>query len=146
MKTLPTYVNPYLFAGLTSENLLRYRMENNLSEIALQFIPNHRIVDLCVETTLEIWEIDYDKLIKQSRFRELILAKFFAISMIRKYTTLQLTQIGRMFGRNHATIIAAVKRYNESYRNDPEFRNRLIPAERELERRLENYRAMQKSA
>jgi chromosomal replication initiator protein len=60
------------------------------------------------------------------RTKQLVTPRQIAMFLIRKHTTLSLPEIGKRFGgRDHTTVIHAVRKVDRESANDPAYRNKL---------------------
>lgn len=59
-----------------------------------------------------IFKIEKDELAKQCRYREKVYKRMFIYNLLYGHD-FGVTEIGRLFGRNHASIINALNKYND---------------------------------
>ena len=64
-----------------------------------------------------------DDLSAPSRKKEFVKARYVAMSLARKLTTLSTIQIGKAFNRDHTSVLNACKKINEVLKKDPMSRN-----------------------
>lgn len=65
----------------------------------------------------------------KSRNRELVEARHAAMFLIRKHTSLSLTEAGQLFNRDHATVLHAIKNVKNLIETDKAFRNKFLSVE-----------------
>lgn len=74
----------------------------------IEFLPK-LIIDL-ISAKLDV---SYSTMISKSRIREHVFARQVSMFFIKKYTDLNLTQIGCLFNRDHSTVIYAIETIND---------------------------------
>jgi chromosomal replication initiator protein len=74
-----------------------------------------------------IFELDKDKIMSQSRKREIVMARQAIMYVARNRTKNKLEYIAQYFGKNHATVIHACKQVENLIEFDDEY-NRKVTA------------------
>ena len=80
-------------------------------------------------TTLEIMEkvgllynVTVDEMKSNSRHSRLIVPRFMAMYLSRKFTDMTTSDIGREFDRDHSTVVNAINKIEEMIKKDPQFK------------------------
>ena len=90
-------------------------------------------VDYIIQGVAMSTGVTEDKLRGPSRTAELVEARHMAMALIRELLGKSLPQIGAAFGgRDHTTVINALKRVDQLRNADPELRNRIDRLRRQL--------------
>lgn len=82
---------------------------------------NQKALEL-IETICIYLKVDKDDLMSKLRKREVALARQTCMYFLQKETTLTLKQIGRIFNRDHSTVIYGVQVVKDIRDTDPKFR------------------------
>ncbi|EFF41126.1 helix-turn-helix domain-containing protein [Mycoplasmopsis alligatoris] len=80
--------------------------------------------DLIIETVSKYYKIPKKEIIGASRKKEIVVARHMAMIIIRNHLELSLEEIGKIFNKDHSTIINAIKKYDEP-ENNKSFKNAL---------------------
>lgn len=86
----------------------------------------------CIRATCDAFDATAAGLYGPGRTRHIAFARFAAIGLLRKYTTLSQTEIGNRLNRDHTSIMHAERRCNELTVHSDDFRSRLDRAKRSL--------------
>lgn len=95
-------MTPYIYVGLPSEIKVNYLTRNEPS------IVDYIIAKVANHFKFEIWQLK-----GTSRKFEVTKARYIAIYEIRRSTTLSSIKIGKIFNRDHSTILYALDTYND---------------------------------
>lgn len=77
--------------------------------------------------------VDMKSVNSKSRKREIVLARQAAMYLCKQYTTQSVSRIGTVVGgRDHATVLHAIKNVEDLLKTDPEFKKKFDTAEAEL--------------
>jgi chromosomal replication initiator protein len=79
---------------------------------------------------------DYNKL--KSRKGELIKARQIAMYFIKKHTILSLHEIGRLFNKDHSTVISAIRNVNNYIDTDKNYKSEMLIIRTIIDEKLEN--------
>lgn len=90
-------------------------------------------VRLIAETTAEYYEFKYTELLSQRRAAPLVRARHVAFALSRRLTSKTFPSIGRVFGRDHTTVIHGCLAIEEAARNDAGFAAELAEIEVAIE-------------
>lgn len=110
---------PFLITDASSEEVVLrpaypVAMQQTLPE-ANNVRPPSSIAKDILKATAERYGVPVEAVIGDSRKRGILPARHTAIYLIREYTDLSLSQIGKMFShRNHSTVMHSIKRVKES--------------------------------
>jgi chromosomal replication initiator protein len=66
-------------------------------------------VDNIIKEICKFYYLSVDEVIGKSRKREIVKARFIAIYIIRMETDFKLSAIGRIFNRDHSTILHSIR-------------------------------------
>lgn len=67
-------------------------------------------------------QIDNRDLVGKSRERDISDARKIAFRLLRDLSRLTLVQIGKLFGKEHSTVVHALTSFDELYQFDPAFK------------------------
>ena len=88
----------------------------NLSPEPVQVSPKR-----VIESVAQVFAVEVDDLRGSSRKRMVSRARQLAMSLLRQHTSLSLSKIGQCLGgKDHTTVLYAVRRVNKTLDNDPE--------------------------
>lgn len=76
-----------------------------------------------IQAVCSKWRVTYNEVCGRFRKRELVFARMTIAHFLRQYTALTTTQIGRLIGRDHCTILFYLQNYDSEFRFNKEFRN-----------------------
>jgi len=100
-------MTPYIAVGLANPVMKRF---NRIREEAIK-IERQEIMHTS-ETVQKImalvcfdFQLTSEQLQSKSRKREIVLARMFCMKLIRQTTELSLTETGKIFNRDHSTVI-----------------------------------------
>jgi len=79
--------------------------------------------DTIIAETTKFFNVTESDITGQSRIREIVLARQVAMYLIRKITNLSLLDVGRVFDRDHTTVISSLKKINARLEVDVDFNN-----------------------
>jgi chromosomal replication initiator protein len=71
-------------------------------------------VDNIIKEICKFYSLSYEDITSKSRKREIVKARFIAIYLIRTETDYVLSQIGKLFNRDHSTILHSIKIINNT--------------------------------
>jgi|GEM_PF-3482128 len=77
-------------------------------------------------------KIDHKALVGKCRTREISDARKIAFRLLRDLSSMTLVQIGRLFNKEHSTVVHSLDAYNELYEVDPAFREKVLRVKRLL--------------
>ncbi len=99
------------YARLTNQELTTDLAERVLAELLTAKQPRQLTLELIIEHTARIFELDIDEITGASRRRPLVHARQIAMYSCRELTQESYPSIGRAFGnRDHTTVIHAVEK------------------------------------
>ena len=81
--------------------------------------------DSIQEVVCRYYHVSLDDLRSRSRRKNLVLCRNVAIYLCRKMTDLSLEAIGRLFGRNHSTVLYSINTLENICRKDPKIRGQV---------------------
>lgn len=82
---------------------------------------------IIIQGTANYYEVDIDELCHSaSRRKELIKAKHIAMYSCKKLTRLSLGAVGRLFNRDHATVLHAIRSVEDQMTVYPDYKNELL--------------------
>lgn len=68
------------------------------------------------------YDIPVDLMMSRRRFQEWVVPRQMVYWLIRRLTGKSYPEIGRLLGRDHATILSGVRKAEQRYQNDIQFR------------------------
>ena len=128
-------------------NLNRVKMFSELQgrkidlDLAKEMLAgHHREVTLSVGDIIELCAKHFDltssKITSKSRQSDLVRARHLAMHFAKKHTDKSLTEIGKAFnGRNHTTVLNALRQVTRKQENDPSFRKTMESLEMRIQRK-----------
>ena len=103
-------MNAEIFIGLNPINKLYFLNKVKMSE------PNS-IIDIACD----LLNSPRDEVIGKSRKREIVECRHIAMGVIRHNTLTTLKEIGKLFNRDHSSVIYAIENFKDLYGRDKEF-------------------------
>lgn len=97
--------NVLIFPGLDKKHKLKY--------MAVTTNNHHDISESIINRVCECFKISVGELKSPCRKRHLAMARSVAMSEIRSNTALTLAQIGKLFNRDHSSVIYAIDTHND---------------------------------
>lgn len=130
MKTLDTYT-------LQRINALLSETQDKITELCgsnviVQYIMidsniSRKPIELQIQITLEVvsryFNIPISVLLSTESKRPISNARFMAFKLLKDIVNLNKMTISRLFNRNHATIIHGMKKFDNYYTTETDFRN-----------------------
>ena len=99
-------------------------------------IKVHLSLDAIVQYVSEEFGVPPDTIVGKSRKREVVIARHTAMYLAKESTHRSLKSIGLHFaGRDHSTVIHAIKTVQHRLEQDSEFQNKIISLQRTLKRK-----------
>ena len=83
--------------------------------------PVHVTVDRIFEVVLKKWQIPKDDLVGAKRTKEIAAARHIAVYLIHEVTDMSLPNIGRIFYRDHTTVMASIENVERRMLQNPVF-------------------------
>jgi len=77
--------------------------------------------DTIIEETGKFFTVSSDDIKGESRIREIVLARQLSMYLIRKLTNLSFLDIGRIFNKDHSTVIISVRKVEAKIDKDTDF-------------------------
>jgi len=104
-------MTPYIYAGLSEKDQF-------FSKNKIKIVDKHEIIQaVCMAL-----EVTKDQLVSPTRKRPIVVARQIAIGLIRKYNPeATLVNIGKLFNRDHSTIIYAQRTFDDLNGRDKVF-------------------------
>jgi chromosomal replication initiator protein len=73
--------------------------------------------------TAQVYGLEADDLVSRVRQKKITLARHVAMYLCRHMTRNSISEIGRRFGgRDHTTVLSAIRKIGRLYQDDPELR------------------------
>lgn len=120
------------------------QVTRNLTESILQHygsVRNQVTMDEIIEIVAESFGTPSEYIVGKSRKREIVVARHAAMYLAKEFTHRSLKSIGLHFaGRDHSTVIHAVKAVQDRIETEPTFRQKLEHAREIVRRRVEGSR------
>ena len=108
---------------------LAARVMRMIIKIEAKVITCENILNLVIGT----FGVDMKSINSKSRKREIVLARQAAMYLCKQYTTQSVSRIGTIVGgRDHATVLHAIKNVGDLLQTDPEFKRKFDAVEAEL--------------
>ena len=102
-------ISPYVFPGLQNVKLASMKIRKQRNDQ----IANNIIQSICFDRDVTKTEV-----VGKRKFKELVEARYLSIYMIKTKTDMTLKEIGKIFNRDHATIIYAVESIKDTMSYD----------------------------
>ena len=77
-------------------------------------VPRKQIIRAIMDQVCQKYGVTRENLIIRCRRKPFTTARFEAMAKIREQTNLSLTEIGRLFDRDHTTVMVAIKRHYQT--------------------------------
>lgn len=104
-------MTPYIYAGLSEKDQF-------FSKNKIKIVDKHEII----QAVCNALEVTKDDLIGITRKRPVVIARQIAIGLIRKYNPeAKLVNIGKLFNRDHSTIIYSQRTFDDLNGIDKQF-------------------------
>jgi len=112
-------INPYVFPGLTDYG-------KSIFQRRLMAIKKNT-PDAIITNLTELFSVSKETLLSKKRQRRLVNIRCIAIREIRaNYPRMGLKTIGRIFNKDHSTIIHSLKQYDILMRFDHDFKEMVL--------------------
>lgn len=107
-------INPIVYTGLTKPTQAAARLRFNTTD-----------KDRIVTAVCTAFEIEHSELVGKSRVTQLCDARTIAFYLLKTVAGMSYKAIGRMFGRDHSTIIYNMHKYEDLNEVDVNFQRRV---------------------
>lgn len=114
-------MSPYIAVGLPKSELQKYQV-SHISDITQKVI----------KTVAEFYKINWLELMSRRRTREVADARQIAMYLIRNNSKLGVVEIGRLFNRDHSTVIYATQTVQDLIDTDKSYRFNVKEIEKKL--------------
>ena len=84
---------------------------------------NGEVATEIIDVVCDKLMVDRELMLSTSRLRKVTLPRCIAMYYIRRYTALSLKKIGKIFGRDHSTVIYNIALFDDLLRFDAEFKH-----------------------
>lgn len=119
-------ISPYIIPGLTI---------NKGKKVAIS-------ADQIIKFVCETHEISKEDLIKKTRKKELVKARFMAYWFIKNNTSLGLVSIGKLFSRDHSTVIHGIRDHSDNFERRDSESMMIMRNHRLIEQKIKSIRDM----
>lgn len=102
--------HPYAIPGLKFKQTLRTKRD---------------LIDTVIECTCSEFDTNIRALKSSSRFKELVEARHAIMTILMKTGKFTLEEVGRVFGKDHTSVIYAKQRIKDRGQKNPEFELRI---------------------
>lgn len=120
---------PEIAIGLKPSLLLSYVKYGNLDESERNQTKFNKIVEVVTKNT----GISYSEMRLSERHRNVVTARHISMYLCKKYTTISLKGIGKLFGgRDHSTVIASLKTVQNLSDTDKSYRELVAKIDKEV--------------
>lgn len=117
-------------------SLTRRRIDINLAKEALKNILKEDqpiTIERIVQKVASYFNVKTKELLSNRRTQKVVLPRQVAMFLAKKYTDTPLVEIGRHFGgKDHSTVIYAIKKVEQKLKKDPLFRDMVEEVEKML--------------
>ena len=111
-------ISPYSFPGLKLDLNEKQQIKNN-SKLLRYKITKEEILEIIADEC----GITVGQILNKSRKREVINGRFIFCGIMNDYFSYTLKRIGGVVGRDHTTVIHAVRKFKDRIRNEDDFRD-----------------------
>ena len=115
----------YAVASLTGAEVTKEAIDRIIAIVDPGNIPNDAMVERVLTETSKKYGITVDDLKSKKKTATISNARHEAIFIIRKLTDLSLKEIGKIFDRDHATVMASISKVEINVRTVNNFENEL---------------------
>ena len=108
------------YREITGDTITRDTVAKAISDVVRSgvYIPNP---DDIIDETARYYQVKVEDIKGQRRQKNIAMARHMSVYLIRTLTNLSLKEIGEYYeGRDHATVLASVRKIESSMRSDPE--------------------------
>jgi len=103
-----------------------------LSELLGGAEPTSVTVDKIFTAVCKKYNISKDDIISAKRTKDIALSRHITVYLIRKITDMSLPNIGKIFNRDHSTIISSIDAVEKKFHTDPMFEYEITNIENEI--------------
>jgi len=96
-------------------------VKEHLSKMFTGTKDNFPTIDIIVEETAKLYQVDVYDLKGRSQSHNIVLPRQVAMYLIRKLTNTSLKATGKAFGRDHSTVKSSLDKVESALREDQEF-------------------------
>jgi len=89
--------------------------------------------DAILDYVCEVYRVKKSEIVSSNRSHELVEVRCIAIHIIRTVIGMKLKAIGKIFGRDHSTIIYNLQLFNDLMFSSPEFKRKFRMVQRIIE-------------
>ncbi len=100
----------YAIHSFTSAEITKESIDNIISIVDPGNIPNDAMVEKILLHTSKKYGVSVDDIKSKKKTDSIANARHIAVYIIRKLTDLSLKEIGKVFGRDHSTIISSINK------------------------------------
>ncbi|WP_322958389.1 DnaA/Hda family protein [Mycoplasmopsis felis] len=99
---------------------------DKVQNLFIDYIKEEKEVtfDVILKSVAKHYKVKEKEILGKSRKKEIVIARHICILLVHNLLTYSSTQIGRLFNRDHSTILSAIKKINSDDKN-PSFKNAL---------------------
>ena len=111
-------ISPYLFPGLKLDQKNKQQIKND-SKLLRYKVTKEEILEIIANEC----GITVSQILDKTRKKEVINGRFIFCGIMNDYFNYTLKRIGDVVGRDHTTVIHAIKKFKDRIRNEDYFRD-----------------------
>ncbi len=115
----------YAISSFTGSEITKEAIDNIISIVDPGNIPSDAMVEKILLHTSKKYGISVEDIKSKKKTDSIASARHIAVYIIRKLTDLSLKDIGKVFGRDHSTIISSVNKIDINIRTVKNFENEI---------------------
>ena len=109
------------YRDLMNDDITVDTVKERLSKMFTGTKDNFPTIDIIVEETAKLYQVDVYDLKGRSQSHNIVLPRQVAMYLIRKLTNTSLKATGKAFGRDHSTVKSSLDKVESALREDQEF-------------------------
>ena len=111
-------ISPYLFPGLKLDQKNKQQIKND-SKLLRYKVTKEEILEIIANEC----GITVSQILDKTRKKEVVNGRFIFCGIMNDYFNYTLKRIGDVVGRDHTTVIHAIKKFKDRIRNEDYFRD-----------------------
>lgn len=81
-----------------------------------------RRLEVVFEAVCEVTKQPLERIKSETKTNELVYARYFAYKLIKDHLRYTVVAIGKIFNRDHSTVVTGLQTFDDLYRFNPEFK------------------------
>lgn len=133
VRDLEGIINSLLAHSIAFNRPINQELAGRVMRMIIKIEQKVITCEAILQAVIGTFGVDMKSINSKSRKREIVFARQAAMSLCKKYTTVSVSRIGQVVGgRDHATVLHALKNVEDLLATDSEFKNKFIAAENKI--------------